>query len=63
MYDNVLKMQVALTSLKGRALSKGLTFESVGVLLRKMSLSLGLHFRHLVDDAFETHAERAGLEA
>jgi len=62
LYDQVLDMQVILSSLKGRALSKGLTFDSLRVVLQRLSLALDLHFRHLVDDAFEAHAESAGYD-
>lgn len=48
---------MVLTSLKGRALSKGLTFESLRAFLQKVALSLGLHFRHIVDDAAEAPEE------
>lgn len=57
LYDAVLEMQLLMTSRQGRALSKGLTFESLHVLLQKVACSMGLHFRHIVDDAVETPAE------
>merc|ERR1711957_241840 len=57
LYNSVLEMQAVLTSLQGRASSKGLTFESLRALLQKVARSMGLHFRHIVDDAVEAPAE------
>jgi hypothetical protein len=56
-YDEVLEMQVVSTSFEGRALSKGLTFASLRIFLQKIALALGLHFRHIVDDAVDANAE------
>jgi len=52
-HDEVLERQMNLTALHGCILSKGLTFDSLPLLTQKIALFIGLHFRHLVDDAVE----------
>jgi len=59
LYDAVLELQVGLTSFEGRALSKGLTFDSFRVALHKAAIGIGLNFRYLADDAVEAFAEAA----
>jgi len=53
-YDDVLALQVGRSPAEGTALSKGLTFASFIAALHGIALVVGLHFRHLVDDAFDT---------
>eukprot|EP00929_Paragymnodinium_shiwhaense_P113064 TRINITY_DN8132_c0_g1_i1.p1 TRINITY_DN8132_c0_g1~~TRINITY_DN8132_c0_g1_i1.p1 ORF type:complete len:714 (+),score=134.05 TRINITY_DN8132_c0_g1_i1:47-2143(+) len=52
-FDEALAMQVGLTGLTGRLLSKGLTFQFLRVALMQVALSIGLHFCHMVDDAMD----------
>lgn len=59
LFDAVLELQLGLTSFEGRALSKGLTFDSFRVALHKAGIAIGLHFRHLADDALESFVEAA----
>lgn len=57
-FDEVMTHQAKKLTQNGSVLSKGLTFESFGLALFKACQSMGLHFRHLVDDAVEAQ-ERA----
>lgn len=59
LFDEVLALQ---TKGPKSSLTKGLTFESFCLLLLKMSLALGLHFRHLVEDAVEARCQGLKLE-
>jgi len=54
-YDEVLAFQADRRSstLRQTCLTKGLTFESFRMVLLKVALAVGLHFRHLVDDAID----------
>lgn len=61
-YDEVMTLQANITALEGRQLSKGLTFDSLRVALYHASSALGLHFRHLVDDAVDHTGGSIGPE-
>eukprot|EP00443_Scrippsiella_acuminata_P094825 CAMPEP_0115376324 /NCGR_PEP_ID=MMETSP0271-20121206/2918_1 /TAXON_ID=71861 /ORGANISM="Scrippsiella trochoidea, Strain CCMP3099" /LENGTH=134 /DNA_ID=CAMNT_0002799413 /DNA_START=12 /DNA_END=412 /DNA_ORIENTATION=+ len=52
-YDEVLAWQAARAPAAPQRgpFTKGLTFESLRLVLLKVVLAAGLHFRHLVDDA------------
>jgi len=52
-FDEVLALQANSASQNGIQFSKGLTFESFRLALLKISLLMGLHFRHLVDDGID----------
>lgn len=52
-FEEVLAMQMESTAFNGLAFSKGLTFDSFRLALLKASLIMGLHFRHVVDDAVD----------
>jgi hypothetical protein len=45
--------EVQNTAQNGTVFSKGLTFESFRLALMKTAMIMGLHFRHLVDDAID----------
>jgi len=51
--DEVISMQVETAQQKNCAVSKGLTFESLQLVLHKAALVMGLNLRHLVNDAIE----------
>eukprot|EP00747_Dinoflagellata_sp_TGD_P092746 gnl/TRDRNA2_/TRDRNA2_165511_c0_seq4.p1 gnl/TRDRNA2_/TRDRNA2_165511_c0~~gnl/TRDRNA2_/TRDRNA2_165511_c0_seq4.p1 ORF type:complete len:407 (+),score=82.91 gnl/TRDRNA2_/TRDRNA2_165511_c0_seq4:177-1397(+) len=55
-FDRVLENQVSQTA-DGRFITKGLTVESLRALLYEFALSIGLHFRHLVEDALDAYAD------
>jgi len=52
-FDEVLTVQARTSGQNGVTFSKGLTFESFRLALLKASAMMGLHFRHLVDDAVD----------
>jgi len=58
-YDEVLELQVSLASFEGRALSRGLTFDSFRIVLYKVAIVIGLDFRYIVVDAVESLEEIA----
>eukprot|EP00747_Dinoflagellata_sp_TGD_P166455 gnl/TRDRNA2_/TRDRNA2_189260_c0_seq1.p1 gnl/TRDRNA2_/TRDRNA2_189260_c0~~gnl/TRDRNA2_/TRDRNA2_189260_c0_seq1.p1 ORF type:complete len:606 (+),score=99.49 gnl/TRDRNA2_/TRDRNA2_189260_c0_seq1:77-1894(+) len=60
-YDEALELQAGLTLLEGRSLTKGLTFASLRTVLHEVGLLMGLHFRHLVDDAVEASRDGYGM--
>jgi len=55
-FDEVLTVQARTSGQNGVTFSKGLTFESFRLALLKASAMMGLHFRHLVDDAIDAQA-------
>lgn len=52
-FDEVLVLQMRNQGQAGVTFSKGLTFESFRLALLKACVTIGLHLRHLVDDAIE----------
>jgi len=62
MYDRWMTYQVVATSTVPQGpINKGLTFESIWDVLYEIALLVGLHFRHIVEDAWE--ARKAHREA
>eukprot|EP00928_Gymnodinium_smaydae_P031482 TRINITY_DN23091_c0_g1_i1.p1 TRINITY_DN23091_c0_g1~~TRINITY_DN23091_c0_g1_i1.p1 ORF type:complete len:601 (+),score=121.89 TRINITY_DN23091_c0_g1_i1:28-1803(+) len=61
-YDDALEVQIRNGAQDGRPLTKGLTFETLRLALRLAALRIGLHFRHLVDDAIEVSVGVLGAQ-
>lgn len=62
-FDMALSLQVQSMARNGITFSKGLTFESFRLALLKVCLSMGLHFRHLVEDAIDAQVQACLAEA